>query len=141
MYPAMSANAPDIGNDQRFTESGSDNISIIPLIHIDEVSIIDDVLQKLESINASVTNDISSATGSTVTVNKPAPKTNIKRSKNGCMSCKKMKIKCDEVKPACEYCRHTKRNCVYSQNSNWKVIPISTLEEEQLPLRTNNYKT
>lgn len=36
-----------------------------------------------------------------------------KRSRNGCVSCKKLKIKCDEAKPSCEYCRHTKRECVY----------------------------
>lgn len=36
-----------------------------------------------------------------------------KRSRAGCISCKKLKIKCDEGKPSCEYCRHTRRECVY----------------------------
>ncbi|ODV96554.1 hypothetical protein PACTADRAFT_32058 [Pachysolen tannophilus NRRL Y-2460] len=30
-----------------------------------------------------------------------------------CLSCKKLKIKCDRVKPKCEYCHHTGRNCTY----------------------------
>jgi hypothetical protein len=38
-----------------------------------------------------------------------------RRSRNGCMSCKKLKIKCNEGKPSCEYCVHTKRICVYPQ--------------------------
>lgn len=35
------------------------------------------------------------------------------RSRLGCFSCKKLKIKCDEARPACEYCLHTSRLCVY----------------------------
>ncbi|CCG24527.1 Zcf18 transcription factor [Candida orthopsilosis Co 90-125] len=37
-----------------------------------------------------------------------------KRSRNGCLSCKQLKIKCNEAKPACEYCVHTQRECVYA---------------------------
>ncbi|KAG5419802.1 hypothetical protein I9W82_001682 [Candida metapsilosis] len=37
-----------------------------------------------------------------------------KRSRNGCLSCKQLKIKCDEGKPSCEYCIHTQRQCVYA---------------------------
>ncbi|ODV75979.1 Zn(II)2Cys6 transcription factor domain-containing protein CYBJADRAFT_165353 [Cyberlindnera jadinii NRRL Y-1542] len=40
-------------------------------------------------------------------------KTKTKRSRMGCLSCKKLKIKCDEAKPSCEYCTHTSRICVY----------------------------
>lgn len=50
----------------------------------------------------------------------PAPtlrKPRIRRSKNGCLSCRRMKIKCGEQKPSCEYCEHTGRECVYSQQS------------------------
>ncbi|RLV92006.1 hypothetical protein JA1_003391 [Spathaspora sp. JA1] len=36
-----------------------------------------------------------------------------RRSRNGCFSCKKLKIKCDEAKPSCEYCAHTNRDCIY----------------------------
>ncbi|GEQ72926.1 hypothetical protein JCM33374_g6614 [Metschnikowia sp. JCM 33374] len=34
-------------------------------------------------------------------------------SRKGCFSCKKLKIKCDEAKPTCEYCAHTDRECIY----------------------------
>ncbi|KAH3675715.1 hypothetical protein WICMUC_002507 [Wickerhamomyces mucosus] len=36
-----------------------------------------------------------------------------KRSKTGCVSCKRLKIKCSEDKPVCEYCLHTNRECIY----------------------------
>lgn len=44
---------------------------------------------------------------------KPKVKERAKRSRGGCSSCKKLKIKCDEQKPKCEYCTHTGRDCVY----------------------------
>lgn len=36
-----------------------------------------------------------------------------KRSRGGCSSCRRLKIKCDETRPICEYCQHTHRNCEY----------------------------
>ncbi|EGW30823.1 uncharacterized protein SPAPADRAFT_52021 [Spathaspora passalidarum NRRL Y-27907] len=36
-----------------------------------------------------------------------------KRSRNGCLSCKRLRIKCNEAHPCCEYCVHTNRECVY----------------------------
>lgn len=39
--------------------------------------------------------------------------TRARPSKKGCLSCKKLKIKCDEARPVCEYCRHRGRRCVY----------------------------
>lgn len=36
-----------------------------------------------------------------------------KKSRNGCLSCKRLKIKCSEERPACEYCIHTGRQCRY----------------------------
>lgn len=35
------------------------------------------------------------------------------RSRNGCLSCKKLKIKCNEGQPICEYCEHRGRECIY----------------------------
>lgn len=35
------------------------------------------------------------------------------RSRGGCVSCKKLRIKCGEQKPFCEYCVSTSRECVY----------------------------
>jgi hypothetical protein len=36
-----------------------------------------------------------------------------RKSRLGCSSCKRLRIKCDEKKPACEYCTATNRKCVY----------------------------
>ncbi|KAK6462075.1 hypothetical protein DFJ63DRAFT_313224 [Scheffersomyces coipomensis] len=38
---------------------------------------------------------------------------NTPRTRGGCLSCKKLRIKCDRSKPKCEYCSHTRRNCIY----------------------------
>lgn len=35
------------------------------------------------------------------------------KSRNGCFSCKKLRIKCDENKPACHYCTTRNKTCVY----------------------------
>lgn len=35
------------------------------------------------------------------------------RSRGGCSNCRKLKIKCNEAKPSCEYCQHTHRECEY----------------------------
>ncbi|KAK6199379.1 uncharacterized protein RJT21DRAFT_46413 [Scheffersomyces amazonensis] len=35
------------------------------------------------------------------------------KSRLGCLSCKKLRIKCNEAKPSCEYCQHTNRECIY----------------------------
>ncbi|CAK9440108.1 uncharacterized protein LODBEIA_P42080 [Lodderomyces beijingensis] len=50
-------------------------------------------------------------------------KTNIKRSRKGCLSCKKLRIKCTEEKPACEYCVHTSRECVYPLSCQVQSAP------------------
>lgn len=35
------------------------------------------------------------------------------RSRGGCSNCRRLKIKCNEAKPSCEYCQHTNRECEY----------------------------
>lgn len=36
-------------------------------------------------------------------------------SRKGCLQCKERKLKCDETKPSCLYCRKSDRTCDYSQ--------------------------
>lgn len=43
-----------------------------------------------------------------------------KRSKNGCTNCKRLKIKCNEDYPECEYCIQTGKQCVYPLLKNTK---------------------
>ncbi|RCK57747.1 hypothetical protein Cantr_06253 [Candida viswanathii] len=38
-----------------------------------------------------------------------------------CLSCRKLKIKCDQGKPSCEYCRHRNKKCVYPSK---ELIPV-----------------
>ncbi|KAK6462080.1 hypothetical protein DFJ63DRAFT_141271 [Scheffersomyces coipomensis] len=52
----------------------------------------------------------------------------IKRSRNGCASCKRLRIKCDEGKPKCEYCTHTDRECVYPTP---KILPPSSIRKKR----------
>ncbi|KAK6455960.1 uncharacterized protein RJT20DRAFT_40535 [Scheffersomyces xylosifermentans] len=74
----------------------------------------------------------------------PNGKPPIKRSRAGCASCKKLRIKCDEAKPKCEYCTHTNRKCVYpkptSSNDNIGLVAqaskiVSSLDVIERELR------
>ncbi|CDK26018.1 unnamed protein product [Kuraishia capsulata CBS 1993] len=64
-------------------------------------------------------------------------KTRRKYSRNGCMACKKRKIKCDEGTPVCGRCDHLKINCLYHKQFKFKDIthevrPPSELENIEL---------
>jgi Fungal Zn(2)-Cys(6) binuclear cluster domain len=37
-----------------------------------------------------------------------------KKSRNGCLHCKRLRVKCDETKPQCDYCVRNGRRCEYS---------------------------
>lgn len=50
-------------------------------------------------------------------------KPKIKRSRNGCHNCKRLKIKCDECKPKCSYCIKTDTKCDYSMKLTWGGRP------------------
>lgn len=51
-------------------------------------------------------------------------KKKIKRSRNGCHNCKRLKIKCDELKPKCSYCTKTQAECDYSIKLTWGGRPF-----------------
>lgn len=36
--------------------------------------------------------------------------------RTGCETCKKRRVKCDEVRPVCSRCMEAQRNCVYHQS-------------------------
>ncbi|CUM64501.1 uncharacterized protein PRCAT00002106001 [Priceomyces carsonii] len=42
----------------------------------------------------------------------------IKRSRNGCITCKRLKKKCDETKPECLSCQKHNRKCEGKLKSN-----------------------
>ncbi|EGW31590.1 uncharacterized protein SPAPADRAFT_140338 [Spathaspora passalidarum NRRL Y-27907] len=60
-------------------------------------------------------------------------KKKIKRSRNGCHNCKRLKIKCDELKPSCSYCVKTASKCDYSLKLTWGGRPYkdSTKRRQQ----------
>lgn len=65
------------------------------------------------------------------------------RSRTGCKSCKKSKIKCDEARPTCGNCQRCGKKCDYSLKLTWggrpykvprveKLNPIASLSRSQL---------
>ncbi|EJC97541.1 uncharacterized protein FOMMEDRAFT_162921 [Fomitiporia mediterranea MF3/22] len=42
------------------------------------------------------------------------------RSKTGCLTCRKKRIKCDEVKPICRRCDYGQRECTWPDLTNSK---------------------
>ncbi|CEL09014.1 hypothetical protein ASPCAL12158 [Aspergillus calidoustus] len=45
------------------------------------------------------------------------PRRRHKKSRNGCMECKRRRIKCDEMKPSCSRCILTRQECIYRPTS------------------------
>ncbi|KAF2768931.1 hypothetical protein EJ03DRAFT_327894 [Teratosphaeria nubilosa] len=43
----------------------------------------------------------------------------MKRSRQGCLECRRRHRKCDEVKPRCGYCSSADRDCVYTRQLAW----------------------
>lgn len=58
------------------------------------------------------------------------------RSRNGCSSCKQLRIKCGEQKPKCEYCQATKRSCTYPEP---KRSQREVLKEERRKQRLSKF--
>lgn len=62
----------------------------------------------------------SSSGNSDVTVarvkRRPIPRKGHTKSRGGCANCKKRKVKCDEVSPACGACRRLGYDCLYYEN-------------------------
>ncbi|ODV78611.1 uncharacterized protein CANTADRAFT_6967 [Suhomyces tanzawaensis NRRL Y-17324] len=56
-----------------------------------------------------------------------------KRSRKGCASCKRLKIKCNEDRPRCEYCLHTNRECIYpDEETAVSIISESSRQARRL---------
>ena len=51
------------------------------------------------------------------------PKKPHKKSRAGCINCKRRKVKCNEDRPACQACTLRKENCVYPAAPRKKVAP------------------
>lgn len=64
------------------------------------------------------------------------------RSRRGCYNCKRLKIKCDEARPSCEYCRHTRRECVYEHQAGAGdvVIRVESFNAPSRHLNINRFE-
>lgn len=71
----------------------------------------------------SITTNSSTPSGDATGEDKPSTKPKIRRSRRGCHTCKRMKIKCDEQKPLCLYCVKTCVRCDYLMKLTWGGRP------------------
>ena len=62
------------------------------------------------------------ANGSLTVRRKPMPRKGHKKSRRGCYSCKKRKIKCSELKPHCENCVKAGIACEYPKQPGYALL-------------------
>lgn len=62
---------------------------------------------------------------------KPIPRKGHTKSRKGCYSCKKRKVKCQETRPSCENCQKAETKCEYPKPKQEEVVlhsPTVTLQ-------------
>jgi hypothetical protein len=64
---------------------------------------------------------------------KPIPRKGHKKSRGGCYSCKRRKIKCSEARPRCEHCLKAGTTCDYPQPADHHLV----LASPAAPLQTS----
>ncbi|TQV98135.1 hypothetical protein V2A60_006182 [Cordyceps javanica] len=71
---------------------------------------------------------------------RPIPRKGHTKSRGGCANCKKRKVKCDEVTPACGACRRLGYDCLYFENKLQvrarREEPLKALIISQTPAKT-----
>ncbi|KAF5543867.1 hypothetical protein FNAPI_9546 [Fusarium napiforme] len=50
------------------------------------------------------------------------------KSRSGCISCKRMHLRCDEARPACRRCERSHRICEYGEATQTTIQPLTTLK-------------
>lgn len=60
------------------------------------------------------------------------------KSRTGCLSCKRLRIKCDEAKPRCEYCESTNKVCEYPIIQHAYEAPPSNTSRRQNTVASEN---
>lgn len=56
-----------------------------------------------------------------------------RRSRKGCINCKRLKIKCNEGKPSCEYCLDRRKECIYPEEEEENQINQILTRSEDVP--------
>jgi hypothetical protein len=64
-------------------------------------------------------------------------RTSRKKSRNGCIHCKRLRVKCDETKPQCDYCVRNGRKCEYTTQT---MMGWPERQFAQMSLSTNHDK-
>ncbi|KAL4882992.1 hypothetical protein BJY04DRAFT_216709 [Aspergillus karnatakaensis] len=62
------------------------------------------------------------------------PRRRHRKSRNGCMECKRRRIKCDEMKPSCSRCVLTRQPCIWPPASQSSIEDDAQLQPEGLSL-------
>ncbi|KAI4282880.1 MAG: hypothetical protein L6R38_002600 [Xanthoria sp. 2 TBL-2021] len=56
------------------------------------------------------------------------------KSRNGCITCKAKRLKCDEIKPSCQQCQKRNVNCGgYKKEFKWRAFEDSTFTTKPIP--------
>ncbi|KAJ5305820.1 hypothetical protein N7508_004835 [Penicillium antarcticum] len=72
--------------------------------------------------------DVSSARGNAPSPGRTAQKPKQTKSRNGCVTCKTKRLKCDETKPTCEQCERRKVSCGgYKKDFKWRPFEETNL--------------
>lgn len=67
---------------------------------------------------------------------RPIPRKGHTKSRRGCFSCKKRKIKCQETKPRCENCQKVGIICEYSRSAVDSLVKFLSPTPQVVPLQS-----
>ncbi|KAE8373881.1 hypothetical protein BDV26DRAFT_284765 [Aspergillus bertholletiae] len=57
-----------------------------------------------------------------------------RRSRNGCLTCKQRKVRCNEERPRCYHCHRLSLNCVWREPDPQRLSPANRADEEPPPV-------
>lgn len=84
----------------------------------------------MSSDSATPPSSVESSSDTTLRLKRrPIPRKGHTKSRGGCANCKKRKVKCDEVSPACGACRRLGYDCLYYENR----LQVRPRREERSP--------
>ncbi|CAH6718439.1 hypothetical protein CLIB1444_01S06744 [[Candida] jaroonii] len=81
------------------------------------------------NVNSS-SNELSSTTNDSILLkNENKAFKSIRRSRNGCVTCKIRKKKCDEIKPLCSECKRLKKECIWVDHDKMDESKIKEIKK------------
>lgn len=67
---------------------------------------------------------------------RPMPRKGHRKSRNGCLTCKKRKVKCDEVLPQCGICARLSLKCVFAADKTTSPNSSTSSCSDVAPMRS-----